>query len=121
MLLPMPTPNTWPDVGRWISADQQHAPSGLGKLNGRCAGNRSLAHAAFAGEEEEARRLIEKVHDLYSIVQQHLLPEQQLPADFVSVAIGDMPAQRASSARFGITARQRDFAIDEYQRQRFLA
>jgi hypothetical protein len=44
-------------VGRWISADQQHALSGLRELNGCCAGNRSLAHAAFAGEEEEARRL----------------------------------------------------------------
>ena len=36
-----------------------------------------------------------------SKVQQHLLPEQQLPAGFVSVAIGKMPAQRASSARLG--------------------
>ena len=45
-------------VGRWISADEQHALSGLGKLNSRCAGNRSLAHAAFAGEEEKARRLV---------------------------------------------------------------
>jgi hypothetical protein len=45
-------------VGRRVSADEQYALSRLSKLNCRCASNRRLAHAAFAGEEKKARRLV---------------------------------------------------------------
>ena len=45
-------------IGGWIGADQEHALSGFGQLDGRGTGNRGLADTAFAGEEEEARRPI---------------------------------------------------------------
>jgi hypothetical protein len=35
------------------------------------------------------------------MVQQHLLPEQQLLVDLVSAEACEMPAQRASSVRLG--------------------
>ena len=51
-----------PDVGRRVGAHQQHAAPGLGQSHGRGAGQRGLAHAAFAGEKEEARCVVQKQH-----------------------------------------------------------
>src|ERR1019366_3736842 len=55
-----------------------------------------------------------------SLGQQHLPPEQQLSADFASVAVCcTCPTRQLDTV--GVTARQGDFAINENQRQRFLA
>jgi len=42
-------------VGRGVGADQQHAVARVGQGNGRGGGQRGFAHAAFAGEKQEAR------------------------------------------------------------------
>ena len=42
-----------PDVGGGVGADQQHPLALLGQVDGRGAGQRGLADAALAGEEQE--------------------------------------------------------------------
>ncbi len=42
------------EVGGRVGADQQHPPPGLGQRQGHRRGQRGLAHAALAGEEQEA-------------------------------------------------------------------
>ena len=73
------------DVGRRVGADQQHAAAKRGQLHGAGAGNRGLADAALAGEEQEARRLVEKFHGAYfrlnsSDCRSSSQPLWQLPA-----------------------------------------
>jgi len=87
------------DVGRRVGAHQQHAVSGLGQSHGGRAGQRGLAHAAFAGEKEKARGLVQKQHDALRSQQQRL-PVQQAPTEGVA-ATAVMPAQRAMSSREG--------------------
>ncbi len=104
-------------VGRWIGADQQHAPSGLGKLNSRSAGNRSLAHAAFAGEEEKARRLLKEFHNL------SFLSSAAFTAGAAATGgpcFGGNRQNACPTCQLGavrITARQGDFAVNENEWQ----
>ena len=51
-----------PHVGGRVGAHQQHAPALRRQLQRGGAGERGLAHAAFAGEEKKAWRLIKKMH-----------------------------------------------------------
>ena len=88
-----------PDVGRRVGAHQQHTAPGLGQSHGRGAGQRGLAHAAFAGEKEEARCLVQKQHGGLR-AQQQRLPAQQAPAT-AALATAVIPAQRARSSREG--------------------
>ena len=102
-----------PDVRCRVGADQKHALSPRREFDGGGAGDRGLANAALAGEEQEARRLLQKFHGVHCDTdtgtaardQQQRLPAQQLPAGATSAKAGAArqrrSAQRVSSARFG--------------------
>ncbi len=55
-------------VRRRVGADQQHALAAGRQLHGRGAGQRGLADAAFAGEKEKTRCVVEKLHGFILVV-----------------------------------------------------
>ena len=99
-----------------IGTDQQHALSCVGKLNRRRAGNRSLAHAAFAGEEEETRGLFEELHGGASAFLAAATAGAATISGF-GFGGGLRDACPAGQLRtVGVAAGQGDFAINENQR-----
>ena len=105
------------EVAGRVGADQQHLLAAVGQGDRRGAGQRGLADAALAGEEQVARRVVEELHDIPSFQEQHEGPQQLLTCfggrfrSFFDAA----PAGQLSAA--GVAPLADDAAVDAHQRQ----
>ena len=90
-----PDPEHLPDVGGRIGAHEKNLASVFRQLDSGSTGDRGLAHAALASEEEEAGRLVEEFHGTMfsNAVQQQLVP--------FAVGVGAAPPQHEGAVTFG--------------------
>ena len=95
------------EVGRRVGGHDQHASAAADERDGGRAGQRGLAHASLAGEEQDACRRIQQSGE--GAHQQVPPPPQQPPEPDAGAAIVRLarrrgtctPAQPASSLRYG--------------------
>ena len=107
------------DVGRRVGADQQHAPSGIGELNGGRAGDGRLPDATLSGEKEEPRRPFKEGHDGPS--------RSAAAAAFAAAAVRNVGREHhqagplAKLSALWIPPGKGYFTVDQHEWQRLLA